>query len=295
MNKTTLHPHRTVSAMTVDVEEYFQVAAFSDIVKPTDWPAYPARAELQVKKILQLFERHQIRGTFFILETVAKQFPALVHEIASFGHEVASHGSMHQKADQQTPGVFRKDIVDSKHRLEDLIGKPVIGYRAPSFSINPGNAWAFDAIKEAGFLYSSSTYPIEHDHYGSTLWPRNPFYPVSGLLEVPQATLRLANKSFPVGGGGYFRLMPYALSKWAISQAMRRNDFPYVFYFHPWEIDPEQPRIAGASARSVFRHYVNQRHMLKKIGHLCSLTQWSTMADVFGFEDKVELARERVA
>jgi peptidoglycan-N-acetylglucosamine deacetylase len=258
-----------VAAMTIDIEEHFQVAAFDSLITPNEWDAMESRVVQSTMAALDVFERTSTQATFFILGWVAKRHPELVKRIVSMGHEVASHGFYHQKASGQTPEAFLADVRDAKALLEDLTGQAVHGYRAPSFSINQQNAWAFEALKEAGHRYSSSTYPVKHDHYGSFGWPTSPFAPIDGLWELPQATVDMFGRRLPVGGGGYFRLFPYALSKALVNRFEQAHDHPYIFYFHPWEIDPEQPRIDGAGMKSKFRHYVNLGRMQGKVQALC--------------------------
>lgn len=276
-----------IAAMSVDVEEYFQVAAFEQQVTPNEWSKYPSRVESQMDDILQVFDDKSVKATFFVLSSVAQKHPQLVRRIVQAGHELASHGHMHQKADRQTPDEFRQDIQFSKELLESISGQAVLGYRAPSFSINTSNEWAFEVLRDAGFVYSSSTYPIAHDHYGTPDWPRVPFNPVPGLLEIPQSTIDVCGRALPIGGGGYFRLFPYALSRWAITKHQQTSKTPYMFYFHPWEIDPEQPKVAGASLKSAFRHYVNQGRMLNKISKMSELATWRTIAEAFHIDAAV--------
>jgi polysaccharide deacetylase family protein (PEP-CTERM system associated) len=274
------------NAFTVDVEDYFQVEAFQGIVRPEQWENgdYPSRVEFNTLRILKLLDQHQVKGTFFILGWVAKRYPQLVTEIASQGHEVACHGFAHQRASSQTYDVFLNDVISAKHCLEDIVSQSVDGYRAPSFSINKSNQWAFDALTEAGFQYSSSTYPVKHDLYGVPDWPRFPHSRPEGILEIPVPTLRLGERNIPIGGGGYFRLAPYSLSNKLIERYLAEERQPYSFYFHPWEIDPEQPRISNAKFKSKMRHYVNLGRMEHKVSRLLSDFQWSTMKDVYSIQ-----------
>jgi polysaccharide deacetylase family protein (PEP-CTERM system associated) len=268
--------------MTVDVEDYFQVAAFKDVISPKDWGNYDFRAGDRTREILDLFDETGTKATFFVLGWVAQRDPELVKRISSRGHEVASHGFWHQKAFEQSFGEFSDDVVRAKSDLEHLTGKPVIGYRAPSFSIDKRNEHAFDCLRDAGYIYSSSTYPVAHDHYGVPDWPTEPYILDNGLREFPQATIDRFNRRLPVGGGGYFRLFPYALSKSFIHQFEKQHNTPYIFYFHPWEIDPNQPRVTGAGWKSNFRHYVNLQRMQPKIARLCKDFEWGRFDSLLG-------------
>lgn len=267
--------------MTVDVEDYFQVAAFKDVIEPKDWDDYALRVADNTRKILAIFDENNVKATFFILGWVAERAPELVELIASKGHEIASHGYAHQKVFEQTPEQFRADLVKAKEILERISGQEVVGYRAPSFSIDKRCVWAFDILKETGHLYSSSTYPVVHDHYGTPDWPISAYKTESGLLEVPQSTIDIKGRRIPIGGGGYFRLFPQILNNALLKEFDNQREQPYIFYFHPWEIDPGQPRIDGAPLKSKFRHYVNLSRMENKIRALCGLHEWQTMKDVF--------------
>ena len=207
----------------------------------------------------------------------------MVKRIVAEGHELASHGYGHLRASDQTRAEFDQDIRSSKALLEDLGGQAVVGYRAPSFSIGEGNLWALEALREAGYRYSSSIYPIQHDHYGMPSAPRFAFYPngPDGLLEVPITTALLMGKKLPAGGGGYFRLLPYALSKWMMEKVNREDREPTLFYFHPWELDPGQPRPEGLSAKSRFRHYINIDRMESRLAALTRDFAWDRMDRIF--------------
>jgi len=270
-----------INAMTVDVEDYFQVAAFDSLISPDNWGDYSLRVFANTTKILDIFRKHNVKATFFILGWVAEREPELIRLIAEDGHEIANHGYMHQKAFNQTYEEFLNDITKSKKILEEISGKKVVGYRAPSFSIDKRNEWAFDALLESGHLYSSSTYPVSHDHYGTPEWSTKPFKVGGGLLELPQATIDLCGRRLPVGGGGYFRLFPLMLSEYFLGKFHEQHDHPYIFYFHPWEIDPEQPRVEGASSKSKFRHYVNLSRMEAKIAKLCKNHKWESIETAF--------------
>lgn len=255
--------------MTVDVEDYFQVGAFFKNIKKEEWVNYPVRAVESTLKLLALFEKHNIKSTFFVLGWLAERHPNIVRDIDALGHEVASHGYGHDRVCQMTKKSFEHDVKRSKEVIENIIGKPITGYRAPCFSINEKTPWAFETLKKLGFIYSSSTYPITHDHYGSPSWPRSPYVDSeTGLVEIPQSTISLLGKNLPAGGGGYFRLLPMGLNQWLVNTYYKQLNQPYIFYCHPWEIDPKQPRIKNCSLKSRFRHYVNQGKMLDKIESL---------------------------
>lgn len=268
-------------AMTVDVEDYFHVSAFDSIFSQKDWPAIEHRVNENTRRLLDLFDQHGAKSTFFILGAVAEKYPDLIKEIDRRGHEVASHGFAHRRATTQTPDVFKEDVYRSKSFLEDTIGKSIEGYRAPSFSINETNEWAYEILVELGFKYSSSTYPIEHDLYGVPNWPRFKYDRPEGIIEIPIPTLRNDDKNKGIGGGGYFRLFPYWLSKRRIEKFLTTEKQPYSFYFHPWEIDADQPRVKNAPFKSKLRHYTNLGVMESKIVRLLNEYEWSTMQDVY--------------
>ncbi|MEJ2676644.1 MAG: DUF3473 domain-containing protein, partial [Acidihalobacter sp.] len=225
-----------VNAMSVDVEDYFQVSAFEGVLSRSDWARISLRVERNVERILELFDEHDAKATFFTLGWLAERLPGMVRRISDAGHEVASHGMEHRRVTGMEPEAFRDDIRRSKALLEDICGGEVRGYRAPSYSIGRDNLWALDELAQSGFHYSSSIYPIQHDHYGMPEAPRFAFAPGdNGLLEVPVTTFELNGKTFPCGGGGYFRLYPYAVSRWAIRRVNDRDGEATVFYFHPWE------------------------------------------------------------
>jgi polysaccharide deacetylase family protein (PEP-CTERM system associated) len=274
------------NVMSVDVEDYFQVGAFEHTIPRGDWERWPCRVEANVERILALFERHGIRATFFTLGWIAERYPGVVRVIVDNGHELASHGYGHQRAAVLSRREFHQDVVRAKHLLEDLGGAAVAGYRAPSFSIGHDNLWALDILLEAGHRYSSSIYPIAHDHYGMPDAPRFPYRPehCPGLLEVPPTTVDWRGRNLPAAGGGFFRLLPYAASRWLISQVNRRDRRPAVFYFHPWEVDPGQPRVAGAPLKSRFRHYVNLGRMERKLDRLCRDFRWDRADRVYADE-----------
>jgi polysaccharide deacetylase family protein (PEP-CTERM system associated) len=271
---------RLPGAMTIDVEDYFQVEAFADIIAPSEWDNYQRRVADNTRKALSLFQQYDAKATFFILGWVAEREPGLVRAIQAQGHEVASHGYGHQRVFKLTPQQFREDIERSKAILEDICGCPVLGYRAPCFSISQDNHWAHEIICEAGYRYSSSIYPIKHDLYGVPDAPTSPFKLPNGLLEIPASTLNLGGRNLPISGGGYFRLLPLFLTQWALQQYARKHGH-VVFYFHPWELDTLQPRMVNASRKSKFRHYLNLQRMEPRLSKLLGALQWQTMAELY--------------
>lgn len=274
---------RIRNAMTCDVEDYFQVSAFAPYIDRASWPSRECRVEANMDRILALFDRTGVRATFFTLGWIAERYPNVVKRIVAGGHELASHGYGHLRASDQTRAEFDNDIRSSKALLEDIGGQAVLGYRAPSFSIGRDNLWALDALLEAGYRYSSSIYPVQHDHYGMPEAPRFAFYPngTDGLLEVPITTVQMLKRNLPAGGGGYFRLLPYALSRWMMAKVNQDDRQPALFYFHPWEIDPGQPRPEGIGAKSRFRHYVNIERMESRIEALARDFAWDRMDRIF--------------
>jgi len=281
MKPVDFPPTAIVNTMTIDVEDYFQVGAFADRIPRDAWDTYPCRVERNIDRILDMLASTGATATFFTLGWIAERYPAAIRRISDAGHEVASHGFGHERASEQERGAFLADIRLAKAVLEDIAGSEVVGYRAPNFSVGPGNAWAFDCMVEAGYRYSSSLYPIRHDHYGVPDAPRFAHEARPGLLEVPVATVRLFGNNLPAGGGGYFRLLPYALSRWSIRRINQVDRMPAMFYFHPWEIDSEQPRVDGVSAKSRFRHYVNLERMESRLRKLLADFHWSRVDRVF--------------
>lgn len=270
------------NAMTVDVEDYFQVSAFERYVAQDDWETIPGRVEKNTERILELFESHEIYGTFFILGWVGNRYPMLLRRIADAGHEIASHSFFHQRVSTLTRSTFYADALRTKKLLEDVTGHPVRGYRAPTFSIGKRTLWALEELEAAGYEYSSSVYPIRHDLYGMHNAPRFPFH-MNGLkiLEVPITTVRIMGHNLPAGGGGYFRLAPYSVSRWMLRRVNRIEGRPGVFYFHPWELDPEQPRQFPANFVTRFRHYTNIGVMDLRIGRLLREFRWKRMDEIF--------------
>nr|WP_314542790.1 XrtA system polysaccharide deacetylase [uncultured Massilia sp.] len=274
---------RIRNAMTCDVEDYFQVSAFAPYIDRASWPSRECRVEANMDRILALFDRHGVRATFFTLGWIAERYPNVVKRIVAGGHELASHGYGHLRASDQTRAEFANDIRSAKALLEDIGGQEVLGYRAPSFSIDRDNLWALDELLDAGYRYSSSIYPVVHDHYGMPEAPRFAFYPngTDGLLEVPITTVNMMGRNLPAGGGGYFRLLPYALSRWMMAKVNQDDRQPALFYFHPWEIDTQQPRPQGVGAKSRFRHYVNIGRMEARIEALARDFAWDRMDRIF--------------
>ena len=279
VDKVSLIPEK--QALTVDVEDYFHVSAFEKAIEKTDWKNLELRVEKNTYRLLELFEQKQAKCTFFTLGWVAERCPNMIKAIVDQGHELASHGFDHQRATEMTPEQFIADVSQSKKVLEDVSGQEIIGYRAPSFSFNDSNTWVYQALVELGFEYSSSTYPIEHDLYGVPNWPRFKYQRDEGIIEIPVPTVRKNDRNTGIGGGGYFRLYPYWLSKRRIDNYLNTEKQPYSFYFHPWEVDPEQPRVAGASVKSKLRHYLNLSRMEGKVVRLLEDYQWDTMKSIY--------------
>jgi polysaccharide deacetylase family protein (PEP-CTERM system associated) len=275
-------PGGWANALTVDVEEYFQVAAFESTIPRERWDSADSRVEFNTGRVLDLFASRGVKGTFFVLGWIAERHPSLVKRIVADGHELASHGYDHTRVHQQTREQFAADVTRTKAILEHMGGVEVRGYRAPSYSINGKNIWAIDVLQDAGYLYSSSIYPIRHDLYGMPEAPRFPFrFRPDGILEVPVTTLSLADRNLPCGGGGYFRLLPYPLFRWALRRVNEVDQRPGLFYFHPWEIDPDQPRIQGAPLKSRFRHYTNLATMHSRLELLLRDFRWDRMDKIF--------------
>jgi polysaccharide deacetylase family protein (PEP-CTERM system associated) len=287
---------RPVNVMTVDVEDYFQVSAFEPYIRRDSWGRLECRVERNVDRILQLFDRHGVKATFFTLGWIAERYPQMVRRMVAQGHELASHGWSHVRVTQQDQDAFRQDIVRTKALLEDVSGQEILGYRAASYSIGADNLWALDVLRETGHLYSSSIYPIRHDLYGMPEAPRFAFRPSEGgFLEFPVTTFRIANKNLPCGGGGWFRLVPYAGMRWAIRRVNRVDGESAIFYFHPWEIDPDQPRQAGIDAKTRFRHYLNLERMESRLDRLLGDFSWGRMDEVLyfprsGISSKINIA-----
>lgn len=275
--------HPLVNAMTVDVEDYFQVSAFQRYIARASWDQLPRRVEKNTDRILELFAERKLRATFFVLGWIAERHPQLVHRIVNAGHELACHGYSHVRITEQTPEEFRQDVERAKKFLEDVSGSAVIGYRAPTYSIVAKTLWALDILDDVGFKYSSSIYPVKHDLYGMPDASRFAFLAstTGKLMEFPVTTVRFFGRNYPCGGGGYFRLFPYAISRWALARVNSVDHQACIFYFHPWEIDPGQPRQRGIDFKTGFRHYLNLSRMEGRLRRLVEDFRWDTMANVF--------------
>ncbi len=295
--------------LTIDVEDYFQVHAFSNVVSYEDWPSFEVRAEQNTRKILSILEQHGVKATFFVLGWIAERIPELVNEIDDQGHEVASHGYQHQHISRQTPEAFRDDIREAKTILEKIIKKPVYGYRAPTYSITEKNLWALKILAEEGYQYDSSIFPIKHDFYGIPDAPRcsfkinfnkkdpsrlkdfhiEPFrrpsefeisYDPQEIVEIPISTMRFLGYNFPLAGGGYFRLLPYQIVKAGLKRINQEGN-PFIFYLHPWEVDPEQPRVKGIAWKSRLRHYLNLDKTESRFRQLLSDFSFTSVSSIF--------------
>lgn len=271
------------NALTVDVEEYFQVAAFERTIPRDRWDTAESRVEFSTGRVLDLFADRGVKGTFFVLGWIAERHRGMVRRIIADGHEVASHGYDHTRLHHFTPDQFRDDVLKTRKILEDVTGVTIRGYRAPSYSINARNLWALDVLQETGHVYSSSIYPIVHDLYGMPEAPRFPFrIRPDAILEIPVTTVRVGGRNYPCGGGGYFRLLPYPAFRWALRRVNAQDRQPGLFYFHPWEVDPGQPRVPGAPLKSRFRHYLNLASMHSRLERLLTDFSWGRMDEVFG-------------
>lgn len=279
-------PSAVLNGLSVDVEDWFQVGAFETVIDRADWDGLTCRVERNCAQILALFEDAGVKGTFFTLGWIAQRYPAMMRRIADAGHEIASHGWDHARVFTLGREAFAADIERARKVLEDVTGQHVTGYRAPSFSIDARTPWAHEVLAEQGYAYSSSVSPIVHDHYGWREAPRFAFRPVEGadLIEIPVTTAEVAGRRMAAGGGGFFRLLPYAVSRWAIRQVNQRDGRPAVFYFHPWEIDPDQPRPPVAPLKSKLRHYTNLDVMAAKLARLVREFRWGRMDEVAAIE-----------
>jgi len=270
------------NAMTVDVEEHFQVQAFTDCVPRASWDDHESRVEANTDLILELFADAGVHATFFTLGWIARRHPSLIRRIVAGGHELASHGWDHTRADAQDPATFRADVGSTRRLLEDTGGVSVVGYRAATFSIGASNLWAFAALESEGYQYSSSINPIRHDLYGMPSASRRPFRPEGcGIWEFPMTTVRIRERNFPCAGGGYFRLLPYGIYKAGLRAVNEREQIPGIFYFHPWEVDPGQPRISGCTWKSRIRHYTNLSRMRGRLRRALNDFAWDRMDAVY--------------
>lgn len=271
-----------VNGLSVDVEDWFQVGAFEDVIERRSWDGLTDRVERNCDAILQMFADAGVKATFFTLGWVAQRHPALMRRIVEQGHEMASHGWDHGRVFRLDPAGFALDLKQSRKAIEDASGSAVTGYRAPSFSIDQRTPWAHAILAEQGYAYSSSVAPIAHDHYGWREAPRFAFRPLAdaALVEIPVTTAEFAGRRLAAGGGGFFRVLPYGFSRWAIRQVNQRDGRPAIFYFHPWEIDPQQPRVEGAPLKSRLRHYTNLSGMAGKLRQLIGEFRWGRMDEL---------------
>ncbi|MEO9600725.1 XrtA system polysaccharide deacetylase [Parasphingorhabdus sp.] len=274
------------NAMSVDIEDWFQVGAFETVIDRTDWDKLEHRVERNIEAVLALFDEMNVKATFFILGWVAERYPALMQQIANAGHEIANHSYDHARVFTLSPDQFRADLDTSRKILEDTSGQKVLGYRAPSFSIDQRTPWAHEILAEQGYAYSSSVAPINHDHYGWAGSPRFAWKPVeqSELIELPVTTVKLGGRTLAAGGGGFFRLLPYALYERSIEKMHRDDGHGAIFYFHPWEIDPDQPRVNNAPVRSKLRHYTNLKRMRAKLLRAGRDFKWGRVDELAALE-----------
>jgi len=272
-----------INALSVDVEDYYQVQALQSHFPRDSWEACVSRVDANTHRILDLLAEKDVKATFFTLAWIAERHRSLIRSIVDQGHELASHGYAHIRADAQSPEDFRSDIAKTKHILEDIGGTKVSGYRAATFSISEKNFWVYDILAEEGYRYSSSINPVHHDHYGMPQAPRFAFLPVKNkaIEEYPISTVRLLGQNIPCAGGGYFRIFPYWITKRAIARVNALDGWPFIFYFHPWEVDPDQPRPEGVSAKSRFRHYTNLDKMEARLRRLLNDFDWGRMDHIF--------------
>ncbi len=281
ISSSSSSPIPVTNALSIDVEDWFQVSAFSPYISRARWDVLPCRVERNVDLLLEILARHDAKATFFTLGWIAERYPAMVRRLVAAGHELASHGYGHQRATDQTEAAFKADLTLAKTVLEDICGLEVIGYRAPSFSVGEANPWAHDTMLETGHRYSSSVFPVAHDHYGAPDAPRFAHPLPNGLWELPPATVRARGRNFPVGGGGWFRLMPYALTAWGIRRINQLERQPTIAYFHPWEFDPGQPRVETANAKARFRHYLNLSRTQVRLERLLVDFRWNRIDTTF--------------
>lgn len=274
------------NALSVDVEDWFQVGAFEKVIAREAWETIPGRVERNTDHVLALFEQAGVKATFFTLGWVAARHPALIRRIAEAGHEIASHGWDHRRVFTLSEAEFRADLDKAHKAIEDAAGRSPTGYRAPSFSIDARTPFAHPVLAERGYAYSSSVAPVRHDHYGWRDSPRFAWRPVAGadLIELPVTTVSIAGRRFAAGGGGFFRLLPYRFSSWAIARVNDAEERPAIFYFHPWEVDPDQPRVQDAPARSKIRHYTNLDVMEPKLLKLLRDHLWGRTDEVAAAE-----------
>ncbi len=275
------------NAMTIDVEDYFHVSAFEKHIPRSNWNSLPCRIERNMDMVLGLLAKHNIHATFFVLGWVAERYPHIIRSIVDNGHELASHGYQHIRVSNQQQEEFRQDIIRTKALLEDVSSTVVNGYRAASYSIGDESQWAHHELRDAGYSYSSSIYPIQHDHYGMPSAPRFSYAPIAGddFLEIPITTATFLGRRLPGGGGGYFRFFPYWLSRWILQRVNEMDGQSGIFYFHPWEIDPDQPRQTGIGLKTRFRHYLNLAKTEARLERLFADLDWGRMDQVFLHRD----------
>ncbi len=272
-------PDQITNYLTIDVEEHFQVAAFDDIIKPKDWQNHESRVVKNTKTILDILEKHKIKATFFIVGWTAERHPDMVREIDKQGHDIGCHSYMHKKIYDLAPEEFREDTIKAKAVLEKITGKKILGYRAPSYSITKKSLWALDILNDLGFEYDSSIFPILHDNYGISDAPRFKYQHSNlSLTEFPISTAKVLGRNFPVGGGGYFRLFPYWLTQKLLKTINVQEKQPFMFYLHPWEIDPDQPRLKDAKLLSKFRHYNNLSKTKQRLERLLNDFKFGAIA-----------------
>lgn len=275
--------------MTIDVEDYFHVSAFARTIDPKTWDQWPCRVEQNTRALLELFNLKNVSATFFVLGWVAERYPMLVKEIQTAGHEIASHGYSHQLVYGQTPEVFKEETYKSKTILEDITGQPITGYRAASYSVTNASLWALDILTDLGFTWDSSIFPTHHDTYGIADSPEEPYTLITkngkNLVEFPLTTAKVGKLSIPAAGGGYFRQYPYWLSKKLFNRSNHNNTKPAIFYLHPWEIDPEQPRVPNASRFSRFRHYTNLKKCFNRLERMLDDFEFTTVGNVLAQTD----------
>ena len=280
------HPAPVINGMSIDVEDYYQVQALSSVYGRNDWEGCESRVERNTDRILEIFDGEGVKGTFFTLGWIAERHPGLIRRIVAGGHELASHGYCHARVDSQSPAEFREDVRKTRRILEDIGGAAVRGYRAATFSVGAHTPWAWSVLEEEGYAYSSSVYPVQRDNYGVPDAPRSPYRPdgAQSLIEIPISTARIGGRNWPVGGGGYFRFLPYFLSRAGIARVNTADRAAAVFYLHPWEVDPDQPRARGVPLKSRFRHYVNLARTEARLRQLARDFRWDRMDRVFGLD-----------
>lgn len=270
-----------MNAFTVDVEDYFHVSAFERHIPRGAWEHQPQRVEQSTRQLLELLATHRVHGTFFTLGWVAERYPGLMRAIVDGGHELASHGYDHTRVTEMNPEQFREDISRTKRLLEDLTGVEILGYRAPTFSFTRRNRWVYPILGETGYRYSSSIAPVKHDLYGIPDAPRHAYRDETGITEIPLSTIKVGGTNLPCGGGGFFRLYPYRVTRWCMSRVNAREGKPCIFYMHPWEIDPAQPRQTRVGLKTRFRHYLNLDRVKDRLDNLLQDFAWDRMDRIF--------------